>query len=222
MTEILSFLADLQRNNNKEWFDANRKQYDSVKKQMTLAVAGLIEGISAFDADISGMKPGSAMFRINRDVRFSANKNPYKNNMGAFMSRDGKKSPFAGYYFHIQPGESFIAVGIWMPEASVLNSVRRELHFNHANFRKILKSKQMAPWGVMEGEQLKTSPKGYDADHPAIDLLRYKSFVFTRAFSDKEVKKPEFIPTCIDLYKSALPFVKFVNEAIEAGLNERG
>ncbi|MCB0820299.1 MAG: DUF2461 domain-containing protein [Bacteroidetes bacterium] len=222
MKEILSFLADLQRNNNKEWFDAHRKHYDSVKKQMTSVVAGIIEGISAFDPDISGMKPGSAMFRINRDVRFSANKNPYKNNIGAFMSKEGKKSPFAGYYFHIQPGASFIAVGIWMPEASVLNSVRRELHFNHANFRKILKSKHMAPWGEMEGEQLKTSPKGYDADHPAIDLLRYKSFVFTCSFSDKEVNKPDFASTCTKMYKAALPFVKFVNEAIESGLNERG
>jgi len=220
MKEILSFLEELQKNNNRDWFQANRKSYDLAKKHMLILVSELIEGISKFDSDIAGTLPGSAVFRINRDVRFSNNKDPYKNNMGAYFSRAGKKSPFAGYYFHIQPGQSFIAAGIWMPEAPVLNAIRREIHFNHANLRKILNNKNLKVWGDLEGEQLKTSPKGYDSDHPALDLLRYKSFVFTHHFSNKEVNSKQFIDQCIEMYKCATPFIKFINEAVESGTAE--
>jgi uncharacterized protein (TIGR02453 family) len=220
MKEILSFLEELQKNNNRDWFQANRKAYDLAKQQMLLLVTDLIAGISKFDSDIAGTLPGSAVFRINRDVRFSNNKDPYKNNMGAYFSRAGKKSPFAGYYFHIQPGHSFIAAGIWMPEAPVLNAIRREIHFNHANLRKILNNKNLKNWGDLEGEQLKTSPKGYDSDHPALDLLRYKSFVFTHHFANKEVHSKQFIDQCIEMYKCATPFIKFINEAVESGTAE--
>jgi uncharacterized protein (TIGR02453 family) len=221
MKEILSFLEDLQKNNNRDWFLANRKSYDLAKKQMLRIVSELIAGISRFDSDISGTVPGSAVFRINRDVRFSNNKDPYKNNMGAYFSRAGKKSPFAGYYFHIQPANSFIASGIWMPEAPVLNAIRREIHFNHDSLRKILSNKDLKSWGKLEGEQLKTSPKGYDSDHPALDLLRHKSFVFTHHFSDKQTNSGDFLNQCLEMYKSAMPFVKFINEAVESGIAEK-
>lgn len=219
MKEAISFLAKLEKNNNRDWFQANKKEYDSAKRLILSTVETLLKGISTFDKGVEDLKPSSCMFRINRDIRFSANKNPYKNNMGAWMSKGGKKSPFSGYYIHIQPSASFIAVGVWMPESQILHAIRQEIHFNHENFRKIINNKDLIlKFGQLEGEQLKTSPKGFEADHPAIDLLRFKSFVFTKQFTDKELASDDFAEKCVEAYKSAFPFVKFLNEAIDLGI----
>ncbi|MEX1189673.1 MAG: DUF2461 domain-containing protein [Bacteroidia bacterium] len=221
MKEALQFLTKLEKNNNRDWFLEHKKEYEFGKKQVLGLVEQVLSGIYAFDAGMEGLKPSSCMFRINRDVRFSANKNPYKNNMGAYMSKAGKKSPYAGYYLHIQPSGAFIAAGIWMPESKILNAIRQEIHFNHSNLRKILKSKDLVShFGEMQGEQLKTSPKGFDIEHPAIDLLRFKSFVFSHSFTDKEVDSADFAIRCIEHYKAAYPFIIFLNEAVELGTTE--
>jgi uncharacterized protein (TIGR02453 family) len=141
--------------------------------------------------------------------------------MGAYLSRGGKKSNFAGYYFHIQPGNSFIACGIWMPEPPVLQAIRQEIHFNYQQLNEVLEKKSFVKaFGNLQGEQLKGSPKGYDKEHPALDLLRYKSFVVTHKFSDKEVTSPDFIANCLAYYKESFPLLKFLNQAIELGLND--
>jgi len=219
MKETLSFLAELEKNNVRDWFEANRKTYEHSKKDLAVLVQEVIDGLQKIDPEITGLIASKCMFRINRDVRFSANKNPYKNNMGAYMSKGGKKSVYGGYYLHIQNNASFIAAGVWMPEAPILKSIRQELHYNHKNFRKIIDSKVFKThFGQVEGDQLKTTPKGYEADHPAIDLLRHKSFVVTHKFSNKEVCSADFVKQCLDYYKTAAPFLKFVNDAIDMGL----
>ena len=221
MKEALSFLSKLEKNNNRDWFLANKKEYTETRRLVLESVEELIKGIHSFDKDIIGIEASKSMFRINRDVRFSANKNPYKNNMGAYFSKGGKNSIFSGYYFHIQPGNSFIAAGVWMPESKILNAIRQEIHFNHETFRKILKNKKLVEsFGEIQGDQLKTAPKGYEKDHPAIDLLRYKSLVLMRHFSDKELTDKDFIKTCVSHYKNSAPFIQFINEAIALGAEQ--
>jgi uncharacterized protein (TIGR02453 family) len=219
MKETIAFLAELERNNNRDWFEANRKTYESAKKKLSALVQQVIDGIQMFDPELGEQIPSKCMFRINRDVRFSNNKNPYKNNMGAYMAKGGKKSAYGGYYLHVQPNSSFIGAGIWMPEAPILKSIRQELHYNHAAFRKILNAKSFkSHFGEMGGEQLKTSPKGFDADHPAIDLLRYKGFVVSHSFTDKEVCAVDFGQQVIEQFKHAAPFLHYLNNAVDLGL----
>jgi uncharacterized protein (TIGR02453 family) len=219
MKGTLAFLAELEKNNHRDWFEANRKTYESSKKELAVLVQQVIQGINTFDPELGDQAPSKCMFRINRDIRFSNNKNPYKNNMGAYMAKGGKKSVYGGYYLHIQPKASFLAAGVWMPEAPILKSIRQELHYNHAAFRKIIESKSFhSNFGELGGEQLKTSPKGYDADHPAIDLLRYKSFVVTHNFADKEVCSANFGEQVLGYFKQAAPFLHYLNNAIDLGL----
>jgi uncharacterized protein (TIGR02453 family) len=139
--------------------------------------------------------------------------------MGAYMAKGGKKSVYGGYYLHIQPKASFVAAGVWMPEAPILKSIRQELHYNHLAFRKIIDTKSFkSHFGEMGGDQLKTTPKGFDADHPAIDLLRYKSFVVMHNFTDKEVCDADFSRKILTHYKQATPFLHYINNAIDLGL----
>jgi len=115
LKSVLEFLAELERNNNRDWFNANKGKYEAANKEVIAITSRALENIVAFDPALAGLVPKDCMFRIYRDVRFSGNKAPYKNNMGAWMAAGGKKSPSAGYYMHFQPGQSFVAAGVWMP-----------------------------------------------------------------------------------------------------------
>ena len=178
MTPVLEFLAELERNNNREWFNANKGKYEAANKEVISLTGQVLENIQAFDSGLSDIVAKDCLFRIYRDVRFSGDKSPYKNNMGAWMAAGGKKSPSAGYYMHFQPGQSFVAAGVWMPESPVLNAIRQEIHFNHAALSKVLNGKDFKrTFPKLDDYQLKTVPKGFEKDHPAIELLKYKSFV---------------------------------------------
>src|ERR1051325_10599551 len=126
-TTTLKFLKDLKKNNTKEWFDANRKAYESAKKDFEGLVESVIEQFCKKDEEIGSLKPKDCMFRINRDIRFSKDKSPYKTNFGAFINKGGKKSIYAGYYFHCEPGENFVGGGLWMPMPDALKKVRQEI-----------------------------------------------------------------------------------------------
>jgi len=216
LKEVLDFLAALETNNNRDWFLANKKQYESAKSTVSQTVDLLIQHISKFDASVSELNAKNCMFRINRDVRFSANKNPYKNNMGAWIAKGGKKSYYAGYYLHFQAGNSFLAAGVFMPEPPQLNAIRQEIYFNHAAFSKVLGEKTFQKnFPQLDDYQLKTAPKGFDKDHEAIHLLKYKSYVVSKKLSDKEVCGPNFMRIIDEQYKTAFPLVKFLNEALE-------
>lgn len=219
---MLSFLKDLAKNNNKEWFDANRKRYEGERKKLLAFVADLIKGIAEFDASIAGIDPKSTLFRINRDIRFSADKSPYKNNFGVSISKGGKKSPYCGYYLHIQPEKSFVGGGVYAPSPEKLKSVRDEIYFTYPEFDKILSAKNFRKYfsGIDDIEKLKTSPKGYEKEHPSLPYLVHKHFIASVSLSDEEVISERFLGKVLDIYKAQKPLVDFLNRAIDTQPDE--
>jgi uncharacterized protein (TIGR02453 family) len=213
---ILNFLNELKDNNQKAWFDANKKTYETAKKDFEAIVKYLIEEVISFDKDIEGMEPKNCIFRINRDVRFSADKSPYKTNFGASIQKGGRKSGLGGYYIHLQPGgESFLAGGIYMPMPPELAKIRQEIDYNGTEIKAILADKDFVKYfGELWGEKVKTAPKGYKADHPEIELLKQKSFIAFCKLSDKEVLAPKFIESVIPIFKAMKPLNDFLNRAV--------
>jgi uncharacterized protein (TIGR02453 family) len=186
----LEFLLMIKKNNNREWFAQNRKRYLEAKENYESFVQALINEISSFDTILRGLEVKSCTFRINRDIRFSNDKSIYKTNFGAFIVRGGKKNgdKFAGYYFHVEPGSSMIAGGAYLPPTPWLTAIREKIDEQGALLMKILSNKEFIKYfGKIEGESLKTVPKGYSKDNPYIDLLKMKSFLATNMISDKDV-----------------------------------
>ena len=138
MDAVLRFLRKLKKNNNKPWFEANRNGYTEAKQEVETFLEGLIASYGKTDDAISRLTPKDCMFRINRDVRFSKDKSPYKTNFGAFINPGGKKSTLAGYYLHIEPGASFAGGGLWMPMPAELAKIRQEIDYNLPEFTAIL------------------------------------------------------------------------------------
>ena len=215
MKSTLAFLKDLSSNNQRDWFQANKKAYDQSRSEVLNLCGHVINELSKYDPLVADIPPAKALFRIYRDTRFSANKTPYKNNQGFWLSPGNVKDSIAGYYVHIQPKESFIAAGIYMPQAKELNAIRQEINFNHKALRKILDNKSFREfWGGLMDDQLKTMPRGFEKDHPAADLLKYKSIVVTKKLSDKEVISDGLPIKIAEALSSAIPFVHFINEAL--------
>lgn len=212
---ILSFLKDLQKNNNRDWFHANKASYDLAKKEFVGIVDELIVAIRKFDPDIPVMTASECMFRINRDVRFSHNKQPYKTNMGTFIAKGGRKSPFAGYYLHMEPGESFLGGGIYMPEAPVLKRLREEVYHNIDEFKEIITSKEFKKYfGKLDFEdKLVRAPKGYPETWPDIELLKFKSYVVFHQLSDKDLQQPTLLKHTAAAFKAQYAFNRFLNES---------
>ena len=213
----LTFLKNLQKNNNKEWFDAHRTEYEIAKSNFREFVQELILGLAKFDPAVKHLEAKNCIFRINRDVRFSKDKSPYKNNMGASISPGGKKSFTAGYYFHLQPGASFLAGGMWQPEPVYLHAIRQEIDYNPEEFNKLLKAKAFRDYfgGLSEEDKLKTVPKGYDKTHPQIELLKHKSFIVVHDLKDKEVLGKDFQKHCLTVFKAMHPMDLFLRKACD-------
>ncbi len=215
---VVKFLSTLQKNNNKPWFDEHRKEYEKVKSEFLLFVDELIGAISGFDGSVASLKAKDCIFRINRDVRFSKNKSPYKNNMAAYFNRAGKKGPGAGYYIHIEPGKSFAAAGLWMPEAEDLAKIRQEIDYYYDEWKKTISAasfKKMFPGGMEAGDKLIRPPKGYSEENPAIEYLKMKSFIVSRAFTDKEIVSNGFVKEVALLFKTAKPMMDFINRSLD-------
>lgn len=215
--ETLAFLKKLDKNNNKAWFDKNRTQYEAAKKDILAFTQSLLQEMVAFEPSLQGMAAKDCVFRIFRDVRFSKNKAPYKNNLGCYIAPGGKKSTKAGYYMHIQPnGQSFLAGGMYLPENNLLKLIRQEIDYNTEEFKKIIESKSFKKtFGTIQGEQLKNPPKGYDKDHPEIALLKFKSYTAWHKISDEDVIDKKFLKTCVAVFKELYPFNQFLNRAVE-------
>lgn len=214
--QTLDFLAALREHNHREWFEANRKLYEAAKKDVEQVVNKLLSGLVAIDASLQGLEAKSVMFRIFKDVRFSKDKSPYKTNMGAWMAGGGKNTVNAGYYLHVEPdGKSFLAGGSYMPPANVLKAIREAIDYDHEGLREILAAKEFVRlFGKLEGETVRTTPKGYEKDHPAIDLLRHKSLVVSHYFSDKDLLSADFIEKALGIYREIAPLNAFLNRAI--------
>jgi uncharacterized protein (TIGR02453 family) len=214
----LKFLKDLKKNNNKPWFEAHRKQFEDAKIDFASFIQTVIEKHGKKDESIAHLKAKDCTFRINRDVRFSKDKSPYKDNMGGYMSRGGKKSPFAGYYFHCQPGRCFAGGGLWMPMPPDLNKVRQEIDYNFAEFKKIIGSKKFkSVYGDLSKESeyvLTRVPKGYEADNPAAEYLKMKSFVALAPFKETDLTSKDLLKKVLAAFDALQPLVEFLNEAI--------
>ena len=213
MKEILEFLRALAENNNKAWFDANRPWYEKVRASFIVMVQDTIAEIGK-EYDLGDLEAKKCLFRINRDVRFSANKSPYKNNFSAAISPGGKKDDMIGLYIHIQPGESFLAGGCYSPLPEHLAAVRQEIDFNLAKLEAVIADKEfIAYYQTLRGEKLKTSPKGYDADNPAIEFLKMKQFYVSHSYSDSQIEKASLAKESAKAYRLLRPFVEYLQEA---------
>jgi uncharacterized protein (TIGR02453 family) len=186
---ILSFLKKLESNNSKEWMDLNKKEYEKSKEHFLKIVDFIIKSTSNFDGTIAHLESKKTIFRINRDIRFSANKSPYKNNFGSSINRDGKKSNMAGYYLHLQNNGTFIGAGVYMPQADVLQKIRQEIDYNTKGFEKIVTSKSLKEYY----------------------RLKLKSFIAIKNFSNSEVTSPTFLNEVVKGFKLAKPLIDFIN-----------
>ena len=217
-SSTLTFLAQLTKNNNKPWFDANRKKYEEAKADFLQLVDKTLEIITAFDETLIGLEPKKCVFRINRDVRFSKDKSPYKTNMGASFNKGGKKIQNAGYYLHIENGKSFLGGGLYMPMPPELNKIRQEIDYNFTDFKKIVDNKVFTKTfanGVDGVDYLVRPPKGYDETNPAIKYLKMKSFIASVPLTNTELSDKKILKTIETTFKQLKPMLSFLNAAIE-------
>jgi len=214
----LKFLKDLKKNNNKPWFEAHRKEYELAKIDFATFIQTVIDKHSKSDTTIKSIVAKDCMFRINRDVRFSKDKSPYKSNMGAYINRGGKKSVFAGYYFHCEPGQSFVGGGLWMPMPPELNKVRQEIDYNLDAFKKIITSKKFkAVYKDLSHDKeyvLSRVPKGYEPTNPAAEYLKMKSFVSMTSLKDSNLTSKDLVKKTTTAFEALQPLIDFINESL--------
>lgn len=214
---ILKFLKDLSRHNDRDWFEKNKGRYLEVKLGFEELVEEVLKELTKFDTGLAGLNPKKLPFRIYRDVRFSKDKRPYKTNMGAGFSPNGKLVQEPGYYLHLEPGnKNFVAGGIYQPDAAILAKIRQEIDYNGEELKKILKAKKFKVFfrGFDDFDKLKTAPKGYPKDHPEIEWLKLKSFILTKSFTDKELSHKNFVKNVATVCRQIKPLNDFIGEAI--------
>jgi uncharacterized protein (TIGR02453 family) len=211
----LAFLSKLKKNNSKEWFDKNRSAYDAARLNMETFVGSLLANMASFEPAVGTLAAKKCLFRINRDIRFSKNKSPYKSNFGASINPGGKNSPGPGYYIHIEPGQSFLGGGVYMPEPVLLNAVRQEIDYNLKGFEKILKEKKFKKiFGELETiDKLQRPPKGYDETNPAVDYLKHKHFTVFASLSDAELNSKSIAKKAAGMFEVMKPFNDFLAKA---------
>ena len=216
----LQFLKQLKKNNSKEWFDKNRKQYEVAKNDFASFVQNVIDKFCKTDTALSLLSAKDCMFRINRDVRFSKDKSPYKTNMGAYFNAAGKNSMTSGYYLHISPGESFVGGGMYNPDAEALKKIRQEIDYNFNEFNSIISNKKFKAVytkGLSNNNEIKLSrpPKSYDENNKAIEFLKLKSIVATTPLTDEQLTDKAFSLTIVKAFEALQPLVIFLNKAVK-------
>ena len=218
MQKVLEFLKDLAENNNKPWFDENRDKYLIAKKEIETFTIKLIQEFGEIEPSIANLEAKECLFRINRDVRFSKDKSPYKTNFGISINPGGKKSDLAGYYIHIEPGKSFVGGGMWMPMPEQLGKIRQEIDYNLEQFEELIKApafkKQYGTLNSGKEISLVRVPKGYEADSPAAEYLKLKSFTATKQLTDNTIASKEFIEHCTTAFKALKPLIGFLNQGL--------
>lgn len=214
MKKAFEFLKQLEKNNTREWFTQNKQQYDSVVKENKVFFTRIYHELQEYD-----QLKGIHIFRIYRDVRFSKDPTPYKNNFGVGYSRS-KPMLRGGYYIHLEPGNSFAGGGFWAPDAQDLLRIRKEFELSTSEIEKITSDPTFIKYfEEIKGDGVKTAPRGFDKDHPAIDLIRKKQFVLMRKFTDKEVFSDNFQKEVLLTLLAMRPFFDYMSEVLTTDLN---
>lgn len=215
--ETLAFINDVAANNNREWFAENKGRYETAKADVLAFVDQLIPQLAQADPEFSAETSSKkCLLRIYRDVRFSKNKDPYKNNYGIYFAVKGKGVNEPGYYLHIQPGACFFAAGSWMPEAADLKKIREEIDYNASEFLEIIQEKNFSKtFQLSEEDKLKKAPKGYETEHPQIEFLKLKSFIATFPIKDEDFLKPGIVNKLKTAFEQVHPFIVFLRKAVE-------
>ena len=218
--DSLQFLDDLKANNNRDWFLDNKKQYEVFKKDYQQLVADFLDAMKPLDPTLEMLEVKNCTFRINRDIRFSKDKSPYKDHVGIWMSSGAKGMNRSGYYVHIARAGSFIAGGFYCPEAEDLKKVRKEIAFFHEDLEEIMNNKsfqkEFGDFDRNENNLLKNPPRGYEKDHPAIEYLKLKSFETSQKFNIEEVLKEAFVSKITQKLIVLKPLNDFINRALTA------
>lgn len=216
----IQFLKAIKKNNNKPWFEANRRKYEAAKQDFEAFIQAVIDKHAKKDPEIAQLKAKECLFRINRDVRFSKDKSPYKTNFGASINAGGKKSMLAGYYFHCEPsGESFVGGGIWMPQPPELKKMRQEVDYCFDEFKKILNNKKFrSVYGdLYSGDDMKLVkvPAGFEKENPAAEYLKLKSFIAMKPISEKELSSNSLLKNTTDAMEALQPMLAFINRTMQ-------
>jgi len=217
--ESLQFLDDLKANNNRDWFQDNKKRYEIFKKDYHQLVCDFLDAMKPLDPSLELLQVKDCTFRINRDIRFSKDKSPYKAHLGVWLSSGAKGANRSGYYVHIEKGASFIAGGFYSPDSEELKKVRKEIAFFYDDLEEILKEKnfkkEFGSLDINENNSLKSMPRGYEKDHPAIEFLKLKSFTVSQKYDISEVTKKDFVAKMSQKLITLKPFNEFINRALE-------
>ncbi|MFT5755236.1 MAG: hypothetical protein ACI924_002490 [Flavobacterium sp.] len=214
LESAFNYLSQLKENNNREWFIANKPEFEKEQKNLKVFFGDLKNELEQIDS-IEKMQ----IFRIYRDVRFSKNKTPYKSHFSAGFVRQ-KPNLRGGYYLHIEENATFVGGGFWEPNKEDLLRIRKELAIDAKELREIIKQKEFVKYfGSLEGEELKTAPRDFDKNHVNIDLIRKKQYIVTRKFTNKEVLSPEFEKEVILTFKAMRPFFNYMSDILSTDLN---
>ena len=212
--ELFSFLKKLENNNNREWFNDNKPQFKNIESQVKVFGENLKNALESSEK-VDEFK----LFRVYRDIRFSKNKTPYKTHFGLSFHRQ-KPEYRGGYYVHLKPNDNFIAVGFWNPNKEDLLRIRKELELDSSEFRELMEvPKFKNVWGLLEGEELKTAPKGFSKEDPNIDLIRKKMFLFKKKYTDTEVLASNFIDQVAQDFITVRPFLDYMSSVLTTDLN---
>lgn len=225
MKQVIAFLRELHDNNNREWFDTHRAEWKRVKTRFAGFTEQLIDGISAFDPSVRGLRVQDCTYRIARDTRFSPDKTPYKEYIGAYIAPGGKKSGYAGYYFHVEPdtGEGstyghMLAVGLYCPEPVVLRSVRDEIFDNGAEVERTIR--EADAFTLCRDNTLRRTPKGYPSGSAYDELLRLRELLLERRLTERELLDDGLLERTLEAFRQAQPFVALLNRAVQFAYEE--
>ncbi len=216
---VLEFLHNLKENNNRDWFNAHKKEYEAARNEMIRFTDRLIMGIRSFDPSIGSLTAKQTMFRIYRDIRFSKDKTPYKTWFGAYIATGGRKSEKAGYYLQIDTDGCFAAGGAYRPHGTHLKMIRSEIYYNLDEFLAIIENKDFKKtFGKLQGEKLKRPPVGFPKDFKGIDLLKFKEYTVFTPFPDKLLFDPHIEEKLLEIFRRMKPLNDFLNRAMEFGI----
>lgn len=217
VTSAFAFLTSVSENNNREWFQVHKKEYEAARENVLSFTGEIIKGLARFDPSIpADLDPKDCVMRIYRDIRFSKDKSPFKTNFGIAISSDGKNFTGPGYYLHIQPGNSFVAGGAWFPAAEHLKAIRQEIDYNLSDWESIVNDEGFVKaFGTPDQEaKLRSAPKGYASDHPGIEYLKLKSFTASSKLADKELTGKQSVGIVTNLFERLYPMMVFLRNAI--------